>query len=153
MSSDVPSDLIEIAKSFEGFHRVTKYTPEILASPYLCPAGFWTIGYGHLCPASHEEITLAQGERYLEEDLLSSVRDSVRLCPTLLLEPPRRLVAIADFTFNLGPGRLKNSTLRRRVNEGDWEGARQEIQKWVWGGGKKLPGLIKRRTVEAELLA
>lgn len=153
MSYDVPSDLIEIAKSFEGFHRVTQYTPEILASPYVCPAGYWTIGYGHLCARDHEAIALSEGERYLEEDLRSSVRDSVRLCPNLLLQPERRLVAIADFTFNLGAGRLKHSTMRRRILEEDWAGAAVEIRRWVWGGGEKLPGLIKRREVEATLLA
>lgn len=148
----VPDLLVEIAKEFEGFHRQAKINDRIMAVPYLCPANYWTIGYGHLCAASHAPITVEEGAEYLEHDLRSSVRAAVRLCPILLLEPPGRLVAIADFTFNLGAGRLAASTLRRRVNTGDWEEAATEIRRWVWGGGRKLPGLIRRRAVEAELL-
>lgn len=155
----VPSDLRELAKSFEGFHRVVQVAPQVMAGPYLCPAGVPTIGYGCIrypdgraVSLADGPITIEEGERYLDHELEASVRAAVRLCPILLLEPAPRLVAIADFAFNLGPGRLSASTLRRRVNAGDWPGAAVEIRKWVWGGGKKLPGLIRRREAEAELL-
>ena len=71
------------------------------------------------------------------------------LCPGLSGD---RLAAIADFAYNLGLGRLKASTLRRRLNEGDMEGAKVELRKWVNGGGRKLPGLVLRREAEAALL-
>jgi lysozyme len=71
----------------------------------------------------------------------------------LATEPEERLAAIVDFTFNLGPGRLQTSTLRRRVNERDWHAAGQELRRWVYGGGKVLPGLVTRREAEVALLA
>jgi lysozyme len=70
----------------------------------------------------------------------------------LATEPEPRLAAIVDFTFNLGAGRLQTSTLRRRINERDWAAAQTEIRRWVYGGGKVLPGLVARREAEAELL-
>ena len=57
-----------------------------------------------------------------------------------------------DFTFNLGAGRLQTSTLRRRINQRDWQQAGLELRRWIYGGGRVLPGLIARRTREAELL-
>ncbi len=59
---------------------------------------------------------------------------------------------IVDFTFNLGAGRLQTSTLRRRINQMDWSSASQELQRWVYGGGKVLPGLVTRRRAEAALM-
>ena len=70
----------------------------------------------------------------------------------LATEPDGRLAAIVDFTFNLGAGRLQTSTLRRRVNQRDWSGAAIELRRWVYGGGKVLPGLVARRRDEATLL-
>ena len=67
-------------------------------------------------------------------------------------EPETRLAAIVDFTFNLGAGRLQASTLRRRVNQRDWPGAAQELRRWVYGGGRVLPGLTLRRDAEVLLL-
>ena len=59
---------------------------------------------------------------------------------------------IVDFTFNLGAGRLQTSTLRRRVNQRDWTAAATELRRWIYGGGKVLPGLVKRREAEAAWL-
>ena len=70
----------------------------------------------------------------------------------LVTEPEGRLAAIVDFTFNLGAGRLQTSTLRRRMNQRDWIAARQELRRWVYGGGKVLHGLVSRREAEIELL-
>jgi len=74
---------------------------------------------------------------------------ALRLSPTLTGD---RLVAISSFIYNLGPTRYASSTLRRRVNAGTWPEARREICRWVFGGGRKLPGLILRREAEAALL-
>jgi len=57
-----------------------------------------------------------------------------------------------NFTFNLGAGRLQTSTLRRRINQRDWAASAQELRRWVYGGGRVLPGLITRRVAESELL-
>jgi lysozyme len=70
----------------------------------------------------------------------------------LATEPEGRLAAIVDFTFNLGAGRLQTSTLRRRVNQRDWIAAATELRRWIYGGGKVLPGLVARRAAEATWL-
>ncbi|MFZ2738452.1 MAG: lysozyme [Burkholderiaceae bacterium] len=148
---DVPQAAIDLAKRFEGFHRVPKADPG-RAHPYICPAGFWTIGFGHLCNATHLPITEAEAEAYLAHDLQTALAATLRYCPVLATEPEERLAAIVDFTFNLGAGRLQTSTLRRRVNQCDWSGAAKELRRWVYGGGVVFPGLVIRREAEVTLL-
>nr|WP_232470762.1 lysozyme [Methylococcus sp. BF19-07] len=140
-----------MAKLFEGFHRVPKSDPG-RAHPYICPAGYWTIGYGHLCDAAHPPITEAEAEAYLARDVQTAATAALRYCPVLATEPEERLAAIVDFTFNLGGGRLQTSTLRRRVNQRDWLSAATELQRWIYGRGKPLPGLALRREAEVCLL-
>lgn len=74
---------------------------------------------------------------------------TVLLCPSLEGDS---LCAIADFAYNVGTGALRASTLRRKLNGGDYEGAKQELMRWVRGGGRVLPGLVVRRSTEAALL-
>jgi lysozyme len=148
----VPQAAIELAKRFEGFERKVKRGTEITAIPYICPAGYWTIGYGHLCDAKHPPITEAEAEGYLATDLITALNATLRYCPILATEPQGRLAAIVDFTFNLGAGRLQTSTLRRRVNQRDWLASGQELRRWVYGGGRVLSGLARRRQEEVFLL-
>ena len=148
---EVPQAAVMLAKRFEGFHRVPKNDPG-RAYPYVCPAGFWTIGWGHLCQPDHPPVTEAEGETYLAADLMSAIDATLRYCPVLATEPDGRLAAIVDFTFNLGAGRLQTSTLRRRINQLDWASAGQELWRWVYGGGKMLPGLVERRSAEILLM-
>ena len=148
----VPKTAIELAKRFEGFHRVPKADPG-RAHPYICPAGYWTIGYGHLCAPTHPPIAEAEAEVYLAHDLQTALTATLRYCPVLAVEPEGRLSAIVDFTFNLGAGRLQTSTLRRRINQRDWVAARQELRRWIYGGGKVLPGLVARRLAEGSLMS
>jgi lysozyme len=149
--SEVPKTAIELAKRFEGFHRVPKADPG-RAHPYICPAGYWTIGYGHLCDPKHPPITETEADVYLAGDLQAALAATLRYCPVLAAEPEGRLSAIVDFTFNLGAGRLQTSTLRRRVNQRDWSGAATELRRWVYGAGIVLPGLVARRKAEADLI-
>lgn len=149
---EVPQAAIDLAKRFEGFERKVKRGPEITAIPYVCPAGFWTIGYGHLCDPKHPPITEMEAEVCLARDLQMALAATLRYCPVLASEPEGRLAAIVDFTFNLGAGRLQTSTLRRRVNQRDWVAAGQELRRWVYGGGKILLGLMARREAEIALL-
>ena len=149
---EVPQAAIELAKRFEGFERKVKRGVEITAVPYICPAGFWTIGYGHLCDRKHPPVTEADAEVYLARDLQTALAATLRYCPVLTTEPEARLSAIVDFTFNLGAGRLQTSTLRRRVNQRDWVAAELELRRWVYGRGRVLPGLVARRDAEAALL-
>ena len=148
----VPQSAIALAKRFEGFEKRVKRGTEIAAVPYVCPAGFWTIGYGHLCEQDHPPITQDEAEAYLAQDLVKALSATLRYCPVLATEPEGRLAAIVDFTFNLGAGRLQASTLRRRVNQRNWSEAATELARWVYGGGKVLPGLVTRRAAEASLL-
>ncbi len=148
---DVPQAAIDLAKRFEGLHRVPKHDPH-RAYPYLCPAGYMTIGYGHLCEPSHPPISESEAQSYLAQDLQGALRATLRYCPVLATEPEDRLAAIVDFTFNLGAGRLQTSTLRRRVNQRDWPACASELQRWIVGGGRVLPGLVIRRQAEAALI-
>jgi lysozyme len=148
----IPDSAIDLAKRFEGFHRVPKHDPH-RAYPYICPAGYPTIGYGHLCDPTHPPIiSEAEAEDYLAQDLQTALRATLRYCPVLATEPEGRLAAVVDFTFNLGAGRLQTSTLRRRINQRDWSAAAFELGRWVRGGGRVLPGLVARRQAEATLL-
>ena len=135
----IPQNAIELAKQFEG------WSPKV----YLCPAGFFTIGFGHLCKKTHPAISKAQGEEYLKQDMLSALHGTLKYCPVLLRESEEKLGAIVDFVFNLGAGRLQASTLRRRINQRNWPAVRKELQKWVYGGGRKLNGLVARRKMES----
>ena len=148
----VPQAAVELAKRFEGFHRVPKNDPLRRAHPYICPAGYWTIGYGHLCDPKHPPIMEEEADAYLTLDLQTALAATLRYCPVLATETEGRLVAIVDFTFNLGAGRLQTSTLRRRINQRDWAASANELKRWVYGGGKVLPGLVTRRTAEAAWL-
>lgn len=143
----VPKAAVDLAKRFEGFHRVPKHDPG-RAHPYVCPAGYWTIGYGRLCDPRHPPISETQAEAYLAQDLMTAMLATLRYCPVLSTESESRLAAIIDFTFNLGAGRLQTSTLRRRVNQRDWQGVAIELRRWVYGGGRVLPGLVLRRSAE-----
>ncbi len=148
---EVPKAAIELAKRFEGFHRVPKNDPGRV-HPYICPAGYWTIGYGHLCDPKHPPISEVEAEVYLARDLQTALAATLRYCPVLLTGSAERLAAIVDFTFNLGAGRLQASTLRRRINQQDWISAGQELRRWIYGGGRVLPGLVARRAAERVLL-
>jgi lysozyme len=57
-----------------------------------------------------------------------------------------------DFVYNLGIGRLQTSTLKRKINEKDWDGAKEQLMLWTRGGGRVLPGLVKRRAAECALI-
>ena len=148
---DLPQAAIDLAKRFEGFHRVPTHDPH-RAYPYICPAGYWTIGFGHLCQPEHSPITEEEGESYLAQDLQTALSATLRYCPVLATESERRLAAIVDFTFNLGAGRLQTSTLRRRINQREWSAAGTELGRWVRGGGRVLPGLVVRRQAEVHML-
>lgn len=138
-----------LCKEFEGFR----------SKSYLCPAGVETIGYGSTrypdgrkVKLDDPPITRNEAEEILrwqlEREFLPGV---LRACPSLISHP-QALNAVVDFAYNLGVGRLQTSTLRRRINQGDWQGAREQLMRWVRGGGRVLPGLVRRRKAEAALL-
>jgi len=137
--------LLDLIRRFEGLRL----------KPYRCPAGVPTIGYGHTGADVRMDmppISAPLAEAILRQDAATFHRAAGNLSPGLLLAGDARHAAIADFCFNLGTTRYKASTLKRRVDAGDWIGAQEELQKWIWGGGKKLPGLVARRHAEALLV-
>lgn len=141
----IPDCLLALIRKFEGLRL----------KPYRCPANVPTIGYGHTGPEVRMDmppISEVDAEALLRRDADVFYRAAGKLSPLLWLEGDAKHSAIADFCFNLGTARYKASTLKRRIDAGDWHGATEELQKWVWGGGKKLPGLIARRAAEAALL-
>jgi lysozyme len=138
-----------LCREFEGFR----------ARPYLCPAGIPTIGYGSTYYEDGRRVSLQDPPitRQAADDLLmyelrhTYLPGTLRACPNLALHP-RRCNAIVDFAYNLGVGRLQTSTLRRTILAEDWDASREQLMRWVRGGGKVLPGLVRRRKAEAELL-
>jgi len=140
---------IELCKKFEGFR----------ANPYICPAGVPTIGYGSTYYPDKRKVTMndspvdkALAEWMLKHELEHTyLPGAIRLCPGLIRHP-QKLNAIVDFCYNLGVGRLQTSTLRRRINAEDWQGAAEELGKWVRGGGRVLPGLVSRRNAEIQFI-
>ena len=138
-----------LCRQFEGFR----------SKPYLCPAGIPTIGYGSTYYSDGRKVTLQ--DRFISEQaandlLLAELSHTyapgvLRLCPVLATDE-RKLNAIVDFAYNLGVGRLQTSTLRRKINAQDWDGSKEQLMLWTRGGGKVLPGLLKRRQAECLLM-
>lgn len=133
--------LIAMVKSFEGCRLM----------PYICPAGILTAGYGATGAGVFpgEAWTQERADDRLEADLEHFIDGVEGLCPNLTGDA---LDAIVDFAYNCGLGALKASTLRKRLNAGDWDGAKKELLRWTRGGGRVLPGLVRRRAAEAALL-
>jgi len=138
----IASDLCRV---FEGFKPL----------PYFCPAGVATIGYGTTRYPNGTPVSMADewinrktADAYLLDELSKLLPWVIALCPAL---SGNRLAAILDFSYNLGVGRLRASTLRKRINAREWDEARKELAKWNKGGGKVLPGLVKRREAEIRL--
>ena len=138
-----------LARRFEG----------LFLTPYLCPAGVPTIGYGATRYLDGRRVQLTDQliSREAAEQLLLRQVETIylpavlRLCPGV--DNANRVAALVDFCFNLGAGQLSASTLRKRINAGRWDQVPDELRKWVRGGGRVLPGLVRRRQAEIELLA
>lgn len=131
---------IDFIKGHEGFR----------AKAYKCPADVWTIGYGHtLNVKSTDVINKSQGEYFLRQDVEHAEREINK--HNLKLNQ-NQFDALVSFVFNLGVGNFAKSTLLRKakVNTND-PSIRNEFGRWVYAGGKVLPGLVKRRNEEADL--
>lgn len=132
---------LNLIKQFEGF------SPTV----YVCPAGYPTIGYGHVVvPAERTRfataITESVAEELLQQDLGIAAAAVIRLIRVPLTSG--QFDALVSFTFNLGAGALQRSTLRSKVNRSEHEEVPSELLKWVWAGGRRQPGLVRRRTNE-----
>lgn len=134
---------VNLIKRYEGL-RLKAYKP-------VSTEKYWTIGYGHYGSdvAENMVITEARAEELLRNDLKkfeNYVNNYVKVELTQNMYD-----SLVSFTYNCGGGSLKSSTLLKLLNKGDYNGAAGEFEKWTKGGGKVLPGLVKRRKEEKEL--
>ena len=146
--------------------------------PYLCPAHIWTIGYGHvlyqeqirlpvvrvegkatpmirkempLKPEDNRVWTKTEIDELFRADVGTFERGVLRLVPGVVGRQGS-FDALVSISYNFGLGNLQRSTIRMRANRGDWAGAAEAFMVWTKGGGKVLPGLVKRREAEKALL-
>ena len=131
---------IDLIKEFEG----------CVLTAYKCPAGAWTIGYGHTSEVCEgQTITQAQAEAYLKTDLVT-YENAVNNYVTAALNQ-NQFDALVSFAYNCGTGALKTSTLLTLLNNGDYTGAANQLDLWNKGGGQVLAGLVRRRAAEKAL--
>ncbi len=157
----------DLMHKYEGFR----------SRPYLCPAHIWTIGYGHvlyqeqirlpvvrvegketpmirkempLKPEDNRVWTKTEIDELFRADVGTFERGVLRLVPGVVGRQGS-FDALVSISFNFGLGNLQRSTIRMRANRGDWEGAAEAFRVWTKGGGKVLPGLVKRREAEIAL--
>lgn len=117
---------------------------------YQCPAGIWTIGYGHASGVTAgQEIDEIAAELLLDADLKYV---AVQMAPAIKVPVTEgQAGAMLSFAFNVGVGSFRRSTLLRLLNEGKPLNAAYEFKKWTHGGGRELPGLVRRREAEEAL--
>jgi lysozyme len=157
----------DLMHKYEGFR----------SRPYLCPAHIWTIGYGHvlyqeqirlpvarvegketpmirkempLKPEDNRVWTKTEINELFHADVRTFERGVLRLVPGVVGRQGS-FDALVSISFNFGLGNLQRSTIRMKANRGDWEGAADSFRVWTKGGGKVLPGLVKRREAEIAL--
>jgi lysozyme len=157
----------DLMHKYEGFR----------SRPYLCPAHIWTIGYGHvlyqeqirlpvvrvegketpmirkempLKPEDSRVWTKTEIDELFRADVATFERGVLRLVPGVVGRQGS-FDALVSISYNFGLGNLQRSTIRMRANRGDWEGAAAAFRVWTKGGGKVLPGLVKRREAEIAL--
>lgn len=131
---------IELIKSFEG----------IKTKAYLCPAGVWTIGYGHTKNVQkNDTCTMAQAIAFLKEDLRvfeCAIDDLVKVELN-----QNQFDALISFVYNVGAGAFKDSTMRKFINAGHFPLAAGQFDRWVYAKNVKLEGLVRRRAAEKKL--
>lgn len=157
----------DLMHKFEGFR----------SRPYLCPAHIWTIGYGHvlyqdqirlpvarvgdkvvpmirkempLKPEDNRVWTKQEIDELFRADVAHFERGVLRLVPGSVGRQGS-FDALVSISFNFGLGNLQRSTIRMKANRGDWEGAAAAFMMWTKGGGRVLPGLVRRRVAEKAL--
>lgn len=146
MSRPVNKAGVELVKQFEGF----------CADAYICPAGKLTIGYGHTKGVQHGSHVSEEEALELLADDLREAGDYVSKLVTATLND-NQYAALCSFTFNLGPIALLQSTLRKKLNAGDYDAVPAQLMRWtkathpITKAKVELPGLVRRRAAEAEL--
>jgi lysozyme len=142
-----------------------KHHEGVRYKPYRCPAALWTVGVGHLLypaqstlkspdrlsyplkPADARVWSSEEVDALLAADLVRFERGVARYCPAAVGNQGH-FDALVSFSFNLGLGTLQRSSIRSCYNRGEYENAADGFLKYTRGGGKILPGLVKRRNDE-----
>lgn len=134
-------EIINLIKAFEGFK------PRV----YVCPAGFKTIGYGHLIKEDDLRVSIneQEAEQLLFQDICKAQQSIIRNIKTKLTQG--QFDALTSFVFNLGSAAFQRSTLRQKVNRGDHDEVPKEFMRWVYVNGMSIKGLIRRRSAEASV--
>jgi lysozyme len=131
---------VNLIKHFEGCRL----------EAYKCPAGVWTIGYGHTKGVKEgDAIEQEAAEAFLIEDLEAFEQAVARLVKVPITQ--QQFDALVSFTFNLGAGNLAASTLLRKLNNYQYIEVPEQMMRWVKAGGQVLDGLVRRRAAEAAL--
>ncbi len=143
----------DLCRHFEGFS----------SKPYICPAGYPTQGFGTVYKPDGTTVKMTDppiSKETAEEWLLHELRHNymagvLKASPKLIVEP-MALAAMTDFAYNFGVPRYRASTLRRKINDQDWDEAKAQLMRWVNATVKgvfgPMPGLVRRRKAEAALL-
>jgi lysozyme len=151
---------------FEGYRN----------KPYRCSAAIWTVGWGHAMYSDQLALPNIRKENYTglirsdyqlkegdnrvwsKEELVNLFNVDIdsfelgvlRLSPTLASHQSK-FDAVVSFAYNAGLGNYQRSTIRMKVNRGDWDGAAEAFMSWTKAGGKEVAGLVKRRKAEKAL--
>jgi len=136
-----------LIKHFEGFSPTA----------YKCSAGVWTIGWGNTYingrpVRAGDVVTLQEANKMFREYLARNVIPVIKSSVIFTKIPQHHVDAFASFVYNLGGGAFQNSTLLREYNNLGFKGkVIAEFHRWVFAGGRKLDGLVRRRKAEAHL--
>ena len=143
-----------LVKPFEGCAKVL---PDKMVKAYPDPGTKghpWTIGYGSTGPNVNQDTvwTMEQCEQELDHHLTYFTTNVLKMSPSLLKATPNQLAAVISWAYNCGLGNYRISTFKKRIDAGNWVGAREECVKWNKAAGRVLPGLTRRRLAEASML-
>lgn len=138
-------DGLALIRRFEGFR----------GSAYRCPAGTWTIGYGHTAQAGEPDVTpgMQMSEAAANVLLRADVDKFAREVRAVLKRDlnDAQFSALVSFAYNVGLGAFRSSSVLKAINRGDDDAVPRRLLLWVKAGGRVLPGLVRRRAAEAEL--
>lgn len=141
-------------KPFEGYAKCLA-DGSCQAYPDPATGGHpWTIGYGTTGPDVKPGViwTQEQAQEALEDHLRYFLKGLYLLSPSLRQETDNRVAAVLSFVYNVGLGNYRISTFKKKVDQGDWEAAKEQIVRWNKANGKVMRGLTRRRQAEAMFL-
>ena len=144
--ADVEDKAVDLGEEFEGFR----------SEPYQDSGGVWTFGFGSTRDANSvpvnagtQPITVDDARALARRDVMSAAAEVTRDVTVQLTD--NQVAALEDLIYNIGSGNFRSSTLLRKLNAGDFDGAAAEFDKWDRAAGQVLAGLLRRRQAETDL--